>query len=64
MVKMNTTQIVLLVAAIILFFIGAWPISFALLIAFFIVTANKKKKETNSQIDELKKRIEELEKGR
>lgn len=61
---MTTTQIVLLVATLILLFLGAWPISIATLIAFCIVTSRKRRKETTDQIDELKKKIEDLEKGR
>ena len=65
---MTNAQIGMAVLAIILIVIGAWPIAIIPLIALILMRINRPKeqkdKTADNEIEELKKRIEDLEKGR
>ena len=65
---MSKIQLILIIATIILFATGLWPIAIGTLLTFIIVKLfekkSDKKENQESEIDELRKRIEELEKGR
>lgn len=65
---MSQARLLLIIATIICFATGLWPIAIGTLLAF-ILTRNSEKNTSNeenqnSEIEELKKRIEELEKDR
>ena len=64
---MSKTQIVLIVATIILFAIGIWPIALITLGGIIAIALSKREDQKKAQAQEmenLKRRIDELEKGR
>lgn len=66
--NMSQARLLLIIATIVCFATGLWPIAIGTLLAF-ILTRNTEKnpseeKNQDSEIEELKKRIEELEKDR
>lgn len=64
---MTKVQIALIIATIILFIIGLWPVAFLTLFGFVAIAISKyeeKKQAERNEMEELKKRIEQLEKDR
>lgn len=65
---MSQARLLLIIATIICFATGLWPIAIGTLLAFILTRNTEKntsnKENQNTEIEELKKRIEELEKDR
>ena len=65
---MSQARLLLIIATIICFATGLWPIAIGTLLAFILTRNTKKntsnKENQNTEIEKLKKRIEELEKDR